>query len=525
MLDRPASTAIVLEDTKKHEGISLWPRPTRNPRDPLRWPQRTKIAITVVVSLVNFTANFAAGGLSVAIPILSQEFQRTPSQVTALLTFNFLFLGVGNAIWVPVASKLGKRCSFLVSTTGFLAALVWAPYASNYEQLLASRCLSGMFASAGESLVPEVINDMFFLHERARMMTIYAISLSISSSLGPLLSGFIVSYTTEGWRNFAWLSVALAAFNLTSIYLFYPESTFHRPVPEAESPTTTIPGHEVKIESESTDVRPGTVADHELDIVQVSWPSVWKTFYQYDDSVTTVQAILNPLVFMIYPSIIWVILVSAVALACPLILGFSLPILLSGPPYFFQPFSVGLIQIAAIIAIIVACIAGYLSDRATAALIRRRKGRYFPEQRLVSLLQTAWIEPLSCIMTGLVCEYKVSWVAIAVALALMFLGCQSLINVLYAYAVESHPDFASDCLVAVNIFKNVVAFVFVYVATDWIERSGWIQVFMIMFMTLTIVTLLAIPLYFYGPALRLRSERIYRPKRKVQHTGAQAEHE
>lgn len=55
---------------------------------------------------------------------------------------------------------------------------------------------------------------------------------------------------------------------------------------------------------------------------------------------------------------------------------------------------------------------------------------------------------------------------------------------------------------AINVCKNLVAFLFLYTAVDWVASKGWIEVYMIMFMLLTASMLLAIPFYFYGVRLR-----------------------
>jgi hypothetical protein len=52
--------------------------------------------------------------------------------------------------------------------------------------------------------------------------------------------------------------------------------------------------------------------------------------------------------------------------------------------------------------------------------------------------------------------------------------------------VESHPDFAAEALVVINVFKNLVAFVFLYTAVSWVQDSGWLEVYMIMFMLVTL---------------------------------------
>ncbi|KAI5200550.1 hypothetical protein E4T39_05702 [Aureobasidium subglaciale] len=74
-------------------------------------------------------------------------------------------------IWVPVATVLGKRFSLLVSLAMLFAILCWTAETTTYEGLLAARCLSGFASAAGESIVPGIVADLFFLHERAAMMS------------------------------------------------------------------------------------------------------------------------------------------------------------------------------------------------------------------------------------------------------------------------------------------------------------------------------------------------------------------
>lgn len=70
------------------------------------------------------------------------------------------------------------------------------------------------------------------------------------------------------------------------------------------------------------------------------------------------------------------------------------------------------------------------------------------------------------------------------------------------YLLDSYPVFAQEILVAINVTKNLVAFLFLYVAVDWINSQGWIQVYMIMFMVVSLSMLLAIPIYLYGRKAR-----------------------
>ncbi len=76
--------------------------------------------------------------------------------------------------------------------------------------------------------------------------------------------------------------------------------------------------------------------------------------------------------------------------------------------------------------------------------------------------------------------------------------------------VESRPKHASEAIVTINMFKNLVSFLFLYTAVDWVAARGWLEVYMIMFMLVTLSMLLAIPFYFFGSKFRAMSSGLER---------------
>lgn len=70
----------------KHHDLPLLPLPTQDEMDPLRWPRGLKLMALAATAFVNFTANFAGSGLSVATPVLEAQLHKTASQINLLLT-------------------------------------------------------------------------------------------------------------------------------------------------------------------------------------------------------------------------------------------------------------------------------------------------------------------------------------------------------------------------------------------------------------------------------------------------------
>lgn len=182
-------------------------------------------------------------------------------------------------------------------------------------------------------------------------------------------------------------------------------------------------------------------------------------------------------------------------------------------------------QIAALIGFAIACyVGGYVSDVITTKLIRREGGVIYPEQRLLSIIPGALIAPIGCIIVACACSQQLNWAVIAVGFgmgrsspsiieidrlsvtlitySLVSFGTVYAPNIALTYVIDYYPEHASQCLVLINVFKNLVAFTFLYVAVDWIAASGWMQVYMIMFMLATLTLAAAIPLWLYGARCR-----------------------
>lgn len=186
------------------------------------------------------------------------------------------------------------------------------------------------------------------------------------------------------------------------------------------------------------------------------------------------------------------------------------------PPYLFSSVQVGLMQIAAIIGFVLGTFGGgWLADVVTAKRILKYNGRVSPELRLFALIPAAWVGPLGCIILAVACSRQLHWALIAFAFGLgrlKFLSTNDTVtkdilvsfatvytpNIAITYIVESFPASASESVVIINAGKNLVAFIFLFVAVDWVHSQGWIQVYMIMFMVSTISILLSIPLYAFG---------------------------
>ena len=95
------------------------------------------------------------------------------------------------------------------------------------------RGLMGFMLTAGQTIGLPYIKDMFFFHEHARKIGLWAGLLPLSPYCGPLFGNFIIA-ETGSWRNIFWLVFDVCALDLLLIVLFADESWYRRNVPHAE---------------------------------------------------------------------------------------------------------------------------------------------------------------------------------------------------------------------------------------------------------------------------------------------------
>ncbi len=79
-------------------------------------------------------------------------------------------LGLGNIIWVPFSNAFGRRLILVLSTSLLLAATASGITFTGYTATFVIRIWQGFGSSASETVVPAVVGDLFFVHQRGSWM-------------------------------------------------------------------------------------------------------------------------------------------------------------------------------------------------------------------------------------------------------------------------------------------------------------------------------------------------------------------
>lgn len=87
----------------------------------------------------------------------SSEAGATYADISALMTYPSLFMGIGNLFGVPLAIAIGRRPVFLGSQILLIITALLCAYAKDYNWHLGCRMAMGIAAGQSEALVPMMI--------------------------------------------------------------------------------------------------------------------------------------------------------------------------------------------------------------------------------------------------------------------------------------------------------------------------------------------------------------------------------
>ncbi|KAF4448049.1 hypothetical protein FALBO_16863 [Fusarium albosuccineum] len=206
--------------------IILDPQPDDSVNDPLNWPSWRRDAALLSLGFYcmiggGITPLIAAGFTDVA-----HDFDISVERVALTTGLCMTGLGIGSVIASPTTILYGKRPIYLTGAILFIATSLWAGFSPSFESLLAARVFQGISISPVECLPSATIAEIFFLHERAYRIGIYALLLLGGKNLIPLVSAAIIG--RFGWRWAFYIVSMVVGLGFVLLFLFVPETFWDR---------------------------------------------------------------------------------------------------------------------------------------------------------------------------------------------------------------------------------------------------------------------------------------------------------
>ncbi|UPK94441.1 hypothetical protein LCI18_005376 [Fusarium solani-melongenae] len=503
---------VLLEDFSSFSSskeIVLQPRPSEDPNDPLNWSKWRKYLNFAIVCIYSAMVSEFTSSATPTWGPMQRELGLTDAQLNNSYAIGCAFLGIGAVLLIPFALKLGRRPLYLFSTVFQFLVAIWSAKQTTYADLMLINVVQCGFGALAEVMVQMTVADVFFVHQRGRLNSIYIWIWKVAAPLGSILAGRIA--LNFGWRWVWWgNAIFIGAFVLIVAFL-YEETKFcptfaitradSTPIQDRHTIAATLDEKcpdETKADGLGrVDTKASGAADERgqpthRHAVKVNPDIPKKTYWQ------KLSLVSGPFILLAtIPAVAYTAFVYGILVALNDVMSTTIATYMKKPPYDFNSAQVGLMSLPRIIGVTIGCvIGGPLSDWLVIFLSRRNKGIYEPEVRLWCLCLFVPLVPAGTILMGVGLNNGLAWPLVALGIVLYNMGVAPINSVALTYLTDSYENVIGDALVAVTVVRNTFSTAFIFALTPWIEKIGITYVFV------TILLLATIILGFFGVLLR-----------------------
>ncbi|KAH7061955.1 major facilitator superfamily domain-containing protein [Paraphoma chrysanthemicola] len=470
--------------TAKDGHTILVPQPSDDPDDPVNWTWTKKHLILFTVAWGALCADFTSAAGIPCIFLQGAEWHMSPDKVNYANNLNVLMMGIGGLLWIPLISFFGRApVLFWTCLCGTLLTL-GAALSTDFSTHYAMRSVMGFFLTAPQTISIACIKDIFFFHEHARKIGLWASMYIASPYMGPLFANFIVDATGD-WRIVFWLCTAVCGLQLVLILLFLDESYYNRTV--ASQPAR---------------------GNRLLRVV-----GVWQIrnhagyFYTASAAVSRLVATITqpPLLLLLsgyFLSFMWSIginITTAILFATPTAYG----------GYGFSATSVGFLYFTPIVAVFIGEVFGhYFNDYLASRYVHRHKGIFEPEIRLVTVYLSTILMVPGLILLGFALQQHMHYGVIIIGWGMFTFGVMTTSVAVTTYAIDAYPTAPGEVSGYINFMRVIGGFSVGYFQQPWGLAVGYAASFGTQAAIVSVAVVPFICLHIFGKSLRRKGKKI-----------------
>ncbi|KAL1865900.1 hypothetical protein Daus18300_007012 [Diaporthe australafricana] len=505
----------------ENDSIRFVPMPTPSPKDPLNLPKWRKMVAVGALSLFGALAMAAENIIGAMIPVFVLEYagidpkvlgqdQDKPGgqsplmtgmggpplwKVALLASLPLLVNGIASYFLVPLTIAIGRRPVLLLTSAMMWIGGIWAGLSQSLNSHLAARAFQGLGIGAVEALVPLIIQDFMFIHERNRAIALVGAAQGVETLRDYALTNYFASpyvVLRLSWRSLYWITSGLGIAVWLVLIISVPETRWIRSDDElaGKQVFALAPGEN----------RPRL---NELHYGPRTRTSNFGIFNVHREWALAGRSVWDMVKTTFFPNVMWVILINSVFSAIQNAASQVVSSVQIASGWKYE--TTGLIFVPFVIAApFVWFFGGFLADRVSNWHARRNGGRREPEAHLLSL-----VLPLSAGVVGpIVVGYagqnigSVPTVVILVGVFLIAFGYLTTNALASVYLVECYPRYAGPVLVNVSSVRLMVGFALSFNTTTWVEQLGFMTNFAIYGGIMAGFGLCGIIMYTYGKRIR-----------------------
>ncbi|KXN87018.1 putative transporter AQR1 [Leucoagaricus sp. SymC.cos] len=374
--------------------------------------------IVMTVAWCGLMPLFLSGTFSPSIPQMARDLNTTGENIGFAVSLSVFATSIGALMSASYATFYGRRPIYLVSLPFCILGSLGVSAARNLPELLFWRFWQCIGASPGLAIGAAVIGDIYKLEERGTGMGLFLAGCLLGTTLAPPLGGFIAHFW--GWRilQLCMGVLALGAFGVILVSL----------------PETSHPGARgVEKFRQSGNV-------------------------EYKRAFFTVNP-LRPLNLLQSPNIFCVSAAGFFLLLTDYVLLVPLAYTMGKRYHLDNEALVGACFLPCGLGNMVgAPVAGRISDRIVSSWKRKRRGVWYPEDRLRATFSGGLIfVPLSVLGCGLVTQYVEGPIGLTLNLMLLFmngLGVDLVLSPSASYVVDVMHSRSAEAMACNTGFRS-----------------------------------------------------------------------
>ncbi|KAL7917597.1 major facilitator superfamily domain-containing protein [Trichoderma austrokoningii] len=499
---------FIKSSNNREEGRVLVPQPSDDPLDPLNWTLLWKMTTLLCVSFVSISQNLGPLANAPLFGLYMQEWNIDLADAVQTTAVTILVLGFSNLVWVPISTCFGRRPALILSTLVCTVSSIWRVRATSYKSFLGASALNGFGAGPCESLMPQIIADVIFLHDRGKYQTLYFTIYFGSLAIGPIIAGSMAQ--RFGWRSFWWFNTGLLIFTLFLNIGLLPETRFAR---KTHTKTLVEPSEPVGL----PEIKSSSVIDHSENASnqqpQDHWlsrghPSLkqFSPWGSYQGNI--LQELWLPWYLLAFPIVEFAAFVVSFSASGFLLANLTQQQFFGAPPYNFSIEQVGFTNFAIFVGQMIGLLtSGPLSDWVASYFTRRNQGIREPEMRLITMIPYTLIMIIGLVMVGVGYSRLWSWqIIVIVGYTLLGVQVTSLPSIASTYAVDSYKPATGAIFVAITINKNLWGYGFGKFITPWTLEVGCLAPVMTLMALIAFFCSFGILFWFFGKSLRSKSK-------------------
>lgn len=471
--------------------------------------------------------------------------------------------------------KFGRRPIMLLSLICYCAGLIGASQATSYSGLMAARIIHAFGSGVCEALPVQLVNDIFFLHERGQRIGYYTGRLSpryrnrpISSSgassdsetdhfppsvalclgsTGPLYAGYMLN-GGYSWRLFFYVEFAFACGLLIFAFFVVEETTYNRN-PSCVVGTNIRDASPDEAEKPSLSLASTRLQPDPAVLKRKTFTQQLKFWGVYDRDSDFFLMMARSFTYFLVPHVFWVVATYGkfvkkaycngyqtfyelltfsradddaswangslgiyIGLGA-LTFNYITPLKVTAPPYNWSKLNSGLIALSTIIGYGAAMPFTKSSDRLAARLTKKNNMIREAEMRLGVCLPAMLISPAGLIVFGLTAQKNLHWFGYFAGVAMTQWGSYFYFTFVLSYALDSYTTNTSEMLIAMNLGKQAISFGMGIDIIEWVEENGYAAMIAGVFCGVLLANNLAlIPFMLYGKRIRAFMARTWLAK-------------